>query len=90
MSTPQFLQKDNIQAAGNFVSGVLWQDFKRALLERRPEAAVTNDTPDTAAAKGHQRRGYELCIEAIEALPFEVPESTASVFDRPAVTDTTD
>ncbi len=90
MSTPQFLQKDNIAPAGAFVSGALWLDFKRALMERRPEAAVTNDTPDTAAAKGHQRRGFELCLEAIEAMPFEVPETPANAFDRPAVQDTTD
>ncbi len=90
MSTPQYLQKDNIQAAGNFVSGVLWQDFKRALIERRPEAGNTNDSPDTAAAKGHQRRGFELCIEAIEALPFDAPESMSNPFERPAVQETAD
>lgn len=90
MSTPQFLQKDNVAAAGGFVSGALWQDFKRALMERRPEAATTSDGPDTAAAKGHQRRGWELCMEAIEALPFEVPVENANAFDRPAVQDTKD
>lgn len=90
MSTPQYLQKDNIAAAGGFVSGALWQDFKRALMERRPEAATTNDTPDAAAAKGHQRRGFELCLEAIEAMPFETPVSADSPFERPAVQDTAD
>jgi len=90
MSQPQFLQKENIQAAGNFVSGALWQDFKRALLERRPEAAVTNDNPDTAAAKGHQRRGFELCLEAIETLPFDQAEAPSNPFDRPAIQDSSD
>lgn len=90
MATPQFLQKANVEPAGNFVSGALWQDFKRALNERRPEAATTNDNPDTAAAKGHQRRGYELCIEAIEAMPFETPTEVASPFQRPAIEDTAD
>ncbi len=90
MSTPQFLQKDNIPAAGNFVSGALWQDIKRVLMERRPEAPHVNDGADTAAAKGFQRKGYELCIEAMEAIPFEVPESTAQPFDRPAITETAD
>ena len=90
MSTPQFLQKDNIQAAGSFVSGVLWQDFKRALMERRPEAATTSDSADTAAAKGHQRTGYEKCIEAIEALPFDAPDAPVNPFERPAVSETAD
>lgn len=90
MSTPQYLQKDNVPAAGSFVSGALWMDLKRALLERRPEAATTSDNPDTAAAKGHQRRGYELCIEAIEAIPFETPTENANPFERPAVQATED
>jgi len=90
MSTPQFLQKPNVEPAGSFVSGALWLDMKRALMERRPEAATTNDIPYVAAAKGHQRRGFELCIEAIESMPFEVAETAKSVFDRPAVTETAD
>lgn len=90
MSTPQFLQKENIQAAGLFVSGVLWQDFKRALMERRPEAAHVSDTPDVAAAKGHQRIGFEQCMALIEALPFEVPTEANNPFDRPAVQNTAD
>lgn len=90
MSTPQYLQKDNIPAAGGFVNGALWMDIKRCLIERRPEAATTADTPDMAAAKGHQRRGFELCIEAIEAMPFEAPGEATNPFERPAVQTTED
>lgn len=90
MPKSSFLVKDHLAPAGTFINSPLWADFKRVLSERRPPAAETTDSPDTAAAKGHQRTGFEGCIEEIEALPFEVPEEVVNPMDRPAVNNVTD
>ncbi len=85
----QILKDNQIHAVG-FVTGPLWADFKRCLMERRPESPLTSDKPRTAAAKSHERAGFEKCIAEIEAIPFEVNITETGPFDRPAVTETAD
>jgi len=85
-----YLQKSNQKAAGEFLNGVLWADFKRCLLARRPPMPDAKDPSHIAAARGHQRAGFEQAIEAIEKLPFEFSEEPVSPFARPAVAITAD
>jgi len=89
-STQPYIQKENINAAANFVGGPLWADFKRCLLQRKPESPAIGDEPNTAAAKGHQRTGFEKCIEEMERLPFEAPQEIVNPMDRPAIQETAD
>ncbi len=85
-----FIQKENINAAAIFVGGPLWADFKRCLLQRKPEQPAVIDSADIAAAKGHQRAGFEKALEELEKLPFEAPQEIANPFDRPATQETAD
>lgn len=87
---PPYLQKANVEPAGNLVNGALWLDIKRCLMERGPESLLVTDTPDVAAAKAHQRQGYEKCIKEIEALPYDAPAQPDNPFQRPAVQETAD
>lgn len=90
MSSTRYLQKENITAAGMLVTGPLWQDIKRCLMERRPEAATTSDDPNTASAKGHQRNGFEKAIAEIEELPYDIAAEVNNPLDRPSITETAD
>lgn len=85
-----YLRKENLEAAASFLNSPLWTDIKRCLLERRPEAPVAADAVHVAAAKGFERKGYELALEDIEKLPFELPAERMDPFNRPAVTATED
>lgn len=85
-----FLHKDNTPLAAGFIHGPTWLDIKRCLIDRQPPAAEVTDDPNVAAAKSHQRSGFEKCIQAIEALPFENPGEASNPFDRPAITETAD
>jgi hypothetical protein len=85
-----YLQKTNQKAAGEFLNGPLWADFKRCLLDRRPPTPDAKEPSHTAAARGHQRAGFEAAIEAMERIPFEFPEEQRSPFARPAVAITED
>lgn len=85
-----FLQKDNVNPAAVFVGGPLWADIKRCLLQRKPASPLVNDSADIAAAKGHQRTGFEKAIEELEGLPFEVQTQIMNPMDRPAIQDITD
>lgn len=89
-STSPYIQKENVTAAASHVNGALWADFKRCLMQRRPAAPDINDTAEVSAAKGHQRTGFEKCIEEIEALPFETPQEIVNPMDRPAIQETID
>lgn len=85
-----YLQKTNQKAAADLLNGMVWQDIKRCLLDRRPPAPDAKDPSHIAAARGHQRAGFEAAIEAIEKLPFEFNEEPQSPFARPAVSITAD
>lgn len=73
------------KAAADFVNGLLWREFKRALTARKPEEADTGDPTHVAAAKGHKRAGYEKCLEYFEKLPFEAPAEQKNPFQTPAL-----
>ena len=81
-----YLLEPNLSPAANFINSPLWADIKRCLAEREPEAPVSNDPIHTAAAKGFERKGFELAIAEIEKLPFEKPTTRTDPFARPAVT----
>lgn len=85
-----YLQPSNQKAAGDFLNGPLWQDFKRCMLARRPPEADVKDDVHVAAAKGHKRAGFEKAIEEIEKLPFEYAKDQSNPFGRPAVAITED
>lgn len=85
-----YLIPTNQKAAGDFLNGTLWADFKRCLMARRPLEADVNDDVHIAAAKGHKRAGYEKAIEELEKLPFEFKPTPADPFSRPAVSITED
>lgn len=85
-----YLQKTNQKAAGDFLNGPLWADMKRCLYARRPPTPATKDPTHVAAAQGHQRAGYEACIEMIERIPFEFETEQQSPFARAAVAITED
>jgi len=72
------------------INSQLWASVKLCLKDRMCEAADVKDEPHVAAAKGHKRAAFEECIEAIEALPFDVQESEMNPFERPAVSITED
>lgn len=77
-------------AAKDFVNSSLWMDLRRCVMARRPTKPDPTDPSHVAAARGHQRAGFEAAIEAIEALPFEVDETPVDPFSRPAVAITED
>lgn len=85
-----YLRKENIEAAANLINSPLWSDLKRCLMERRPEAPVAIDLTHTAAAKGFERKGFELALEELEKLPFDKPVERVDPFNRPAVLNTED
>lgn len=85
-----YLRKENLEAAASFLNSPLWTDIKRCLLERRPDAPATIDAVHVAAAKGFERRGFEIAMEELEKLPFELPPERNDPFNRPAVTQTED
>jgi hypothetical protein len=85
-----YLRRENQEAVLNFLNSPLWTDIKRCLLDRRPEPPIPADAVHTAAAKGFERKGYEMAISDIEKLPFEVPSEVQSPFNRPAIIETQD
>jgi hypothetical protein len=85
-----YLHKDNLANAAALINSPLWNDIKRCLMDRRPDAAVAHDEVHTAAAKGFERKGFELAIVEIEKLPFDTPTVRVDPFDRPAITSTQD
>ncbi len=85
-----YLQPSNQKAAGDFLNGTLWQDFKRCLLARRPPAPDASDEIHVAAAKGHARAGFEKAMEQFEKIPFEFSKEPPNPFQRPAVAITDD
>lgn len=85
-----YLRNENLEAAASFLNSPLWSDIKRCLLERRPEAPVAIDAVHTAAAKGFERKGFELALEELEKLPFDKPAERIDPFHRPAVLNTQD
>lgn len=79
------------KALGEFVNGPLWKAVKELCVEERaPEVPDVKDPSHIAAAKGHQRAGFENAFRLIEALPFEKSEEPQSVWDRPALAITED
>jgi hypothetical protein len=85
-----YLLPHNRKGAGEFLNSPLWSDLKKCLLARRPLAADAGDETHVAAAKGHQRNGYEKCIDEMEKLAFEFPAEDVDPFKRPALTITQD
>ena len=85
-----YLRRENQEAVLNFLNSPLWTDIKRCLLDRRPEPPIPADAVHTAAAKGFERKGYEMAISDIEKLPFEVLSEVQSPFNRPAIIETQD
>lgn len=85
-----YLHETNLKAAADFLSSPLWQDIKRCLRDRMPEAPVPSDAVHTAAAKGFQRASHDNVIAEIEKLPFENKPTRDEPFSRPAVTHTED
>ena len=85
-----YLRKENLEAASTFLNSPLWSDIKRCLLERRPDAPVAIDAVHVAAAKGFERKGYEMALLDIEKLPFEVTPEVQNPCNRPAVFATED
>ncbi len=82
------LQRENLAAAHQFVNSALWWDMKRvAETVGKADAALVTDAPEVAAAKAHQRAGFEAAIYCIErAHTFQV-DAAATVADKvsPAV-----
>lgn len=81
-----YLNERNLPDAAAFVVGGLWQDYKRALNERKPAPALSSDVSSTAAQQFFLRRGYEQALEDIEKLtrevaPLEVPAIPPSLLD---------
>lgn len=85
-----YIHEGNRKAAAEFVSGPLWAEFKRCLGQRAPLKPDVTDPSHVAAAKGHQKTGYDKAIEEIEKIPFEFEEKGADPMQRPAVTITED
>ena len=82
----EFLQKENLKSAADFVNGPVWADFKRCLLARKPSGANFSDEPHVAAAKGFARDAWDRVIEEIERLPRDIEEKAPDgLFDRPAI-----
>lgn len=74
-----------------FIRSPLWFAVRKLCLdERMPETPDVKDPSHVAAAKGHQRAGFEAAFAAIEALPFEKDDTPKGPFDRPAVMITED
>lgn len=90
MLDEQYLSPDEQKAAANFLNGPTWQTMKRVLLLRRPPMPDAGDPSHVAAAKGHQRAGYEMCIEAFETAPFDTKPDPEAPFRIPAVAITED
>ena len=80
-----YLKAENLQAAAAFVNSPLWADFKQALMGRRSPAPEPENEIHTQAAKGMERKGFELAIEWVERLPREIEEKPANPYDRPAM-----
>lgn len=73
----RFLHPTNLAAAGQFVQGEVWKDFKRVLETRKPESARVDDLPHVAAAKGYVGNTWTDLIKLIERLPFDQPPAAA-------------
>lgn len=80
-----YINPANQKAAGEFVNGFLWAEFKRALLNRRPPAPEPKDPSHVSAGRGLVRSGYEQCLAEIEKLPFEVEQVAQDPFKTPAL-----
>ena len=81
----EYLKKESLKGAAEFVNGIIWQDIKRCLIANKPSAAIPQDEPHVAAAKGFQRDAWEAVITEIERLPREIEETPPpGLFDRPA------
>lgn len=86
-----YLNPVHAKAASELLNSPLWADIKRCLMDRRPDAPEPIDKLRTMAAKGFERKGFELAIQEFEKLPYEVPPvGETAPFDRPAVMETAD
>ena len=82
----EYLNKETLKGAAEFVNGPIWADIKRVLLARKPSGANFNDEPHVAAAKGFARDAWDRVIEEIERLPRDLPDKPPDgLFDRPAI-----
>lgn len=60
------LQQEYVQQAFDLFRSALWADVCRVANENKPRAATIGDTQEVAAAKGHQRAGWEAAIESLQ------------------------
>lgn len=82
----EYLNKELLKPAAEFVNGPVWAEIKRCLLARKPSGANFNDEPHVAAAKGFARDSWDKVIEEIEKLPRDIEDAKPDgIFDRPAI-----
>lgn len=90
MEAARYLAKDQLAPSLAFIRSPLWQEMKRAALERRPPPADPSMPPHEAAARGFQRDAWEKAFAEMEKLPFDVQETPVDPYARPAVQMTRD
>ena len=79
-----YLLPSNQKLLAELLASTLWQDVERCMRERYPEQPDPKDPSHIAAAKGHQRAGYDRYADELKKLPTDVETTAQNPFDSPA------
>jgi hypothetical protein len=85
-----YLLPTNQKVLAELLHSTLWLDVERCLMARRPPAAEAKAPSHEAAACGHQRAGFEKCLEELRKLPIEEAPVVENPFEKSFITDTKD